>query len=154
MSDKKLDLILKEIQFVKNDVQSMKNEMTSMKTETHAMKDELHSFKENMNFMKDEINSMKDNMNVMKDELHSFKDEMNIMKSQLDENTQLTKAIYHRQEESDAALESLSLDHAKIHEDIASVKQSISQISADQKSINELLGEHEISIRTLRRHTI
>lgn len=126
MSDKKLDLILKEIQFVKNDVQSMKNEMTSMKAETHAMKDELHS----------------------------FKDEMNIMKSQLDENTQLTKAIYHRQEESDAALESLSLDHAKIHEDIASVKQSISQISADQKSINELLGEHEISIRTLRRHTI
>ena len=126
MSDKKLDLILKEIQFVKNVVQSMKNEMTSMKAETHAMKDELHS----------------------------FKDEMNIMKSQLDENTQLTKAIYHRQEESDATSESLSLDHAKIHEEIASLKQSISQISADQKSINELLGEHEISIRTLRRHTI
>jgi hypothetical protein len=77
----------------------------------------------------------------MKTDITTMQTDMNLMKSQLGENTQLTKAIYHRQEEYDA----------KLQEEVSSINKNIGQLIADQKSINELLGEHEISIRTLRR---
>ena len=147
MSDKKLDLILMELQSMKNEMQTMKDDMNSMKDDMNSMKDE-------MNSMKDDMNSMKDEMNSMKDDMNSMKDEMNIIKSQLDENTELTKAIYHRQEETDAKLENLALDNEKLHEEIVSIKDCITQLSHDQLSIHELLGEHEVSIRTLRRRSI
>ena len=122
MSDKKLDLILNELQSVKDGMDSMNSEMQSMKGE----------------------------INSMNGEINSIKDEMNMMKSQLDENTKLTKAIYHRQE-TDAKLESMSLENVKINAELVSINENITQLINDQKSINELLGEHEISIRTLRR---
>jgi len=52
-----------------------------------------------------------------------MKQEMLVMKAQLDENTHITKAIHHRQVETDAQLESISLDVSNIKEDINSLKE-------------------------------
>ena|SRR5690625_1072210 len=93
-------------------------------------------------------------LDLILNELESMKNEIETIKSQLEENTQITKAIHHRQEETDAKLEVLSLDFAKLHGEVVSTKTSIDQLIEDQKSINELLGEHEISIRSLRRKPV
>lgn len=62
--------------------------------------------------METDMNSVKSVMGSMETDMNSMKSEMGSMKSQLDENTQITKAIYHRQEETDAKLEALSFDVA------------------------------------------
>lgn len=93
-------------------------------------------------------------LNLILNKLQTMENEIQGMKTQLEENTQITKAIHHRQEETDAKLEGLSLDFAKLHGEVVSTKTSIAQLVEDQKSINELLGEHEVSIRSLRRKPV
>ncbi len=132
MDDKKLDLILNKIEEMKSEFQ----------TDMKQMKDEIHK---DMKQMKVGIQT---DMKQMKDEIHK---DMKLMKAQLDENTEMIKAILHRQDETDAKLEGLSLDFAKLHEEVVSIKADVSQLIEDQKSIHGLLGEHEISIRSLRR---
>src|SRR5699024_7881697 len=117
-------------------------------------KDEISAIKNDQASMKDEISAIKNDQASMKDEISAMKDDQMTMKLQLDENTEITKAIHHRQDESDAKLEGLSLNFAKLHGEVVAVKEGINQLSNDQQSINELLGEHEVSIRSLRRNII
>lgn len=51
--------------------------------------------------------------------------ELKDVKSQLDENTKMTKAIYHRQEETDAKLEALSMDVHKAYGKITSLEDKL-----------------------------
>lgn len=100
------------------------------------------------------LNLILQKLEAMENDVRGMKDEITSIKTQLDENTQITKAIHHRQSESDAKLEGLSLDFAKLHGDVISTKDSVAELVEDQKSINELLGEHEVSIRSLRRKPV
>lgn len=100
------------------------------------------------------LNLILNELKELRSEQQGMKNEIETIKTQLEENTQITKAIHHRQEETDAKLEGLSLDFAKLHGEVVSTKTSIDQLIEDQKSINELLGEHEISIRSLRRKPV
>lgn len=126
MSDEKLDILLNEMQGIKKAMGSMKSE----------------------------IKSMQGDIGSIKTEVGTIKTDARTIKTQLHENTQFIKAIHHRQEETDAKLEAMSLDVAKSHGEILSVKTSVAQIIEDQKSIHELLGEHEVSIRSLRRKPV
>lgn len=98
--------------------------------------------------------SIENKMKSMENKMQSMESTVQTMNIRMEENIQITKAILHRQEEADAKIEGLSLDLAKLHGEVTSVKSSVSKLTEDQKSIHELLGEHEISIRSIRRKTI
>ncbi|MBP3040947.1 hypothetical protein J9303_15775 [Bacillaceae bacterium Marseille-Q3522] len=80
--------------------------------------------------------------------------EQDLMKAQLSETTQIAKAIYHRQEVTDAKLDALSIDVHLLHGKVEQHQQTLNAIKENQKSISEILGEHEIAIRSLRRKPV
>lgn len=133
MSETTLQLILQKLGTIETDTSEMKNEIFALKTD---------------------VNGLKDDVSGIKSEITGLKDQMNSMQAQLDENTEITKAIHHRQSESDAKLEGLSLDFAKLHGEVIATKDNVAELVEDQKSINEVIGEHEVSIRSLRRKLV
>lgn len=114
----------------------------------------LGTIETDMSEMKNEINGIKDEMSGVKNEVNGIKDEMSALKAQLDENTEITKAIHHRQSETDAKLEGMALDFANLQGEQVDTKERLVELEEDQKSTNEVIGEHEISLRTLRRRSV
>ena len=103
------------------------------------------------------LSEMKDLKNVqleMKADMQVMKNEQKLMKVQLDEHTQLFRAVLDRQEETDAKLEALSMDVHKLHGKVEENSKKLDALAEDQKSIHEILGDHEVSIRTLRRKPV
>src|SRR5699024_5203407 len=131
------------------EVQDMHGEMTGIKSDMQVMRSEIGGVKSEVQDMHGEMTVIKSDMQGMRDEITGIKGEIANMKSQLEENTQLIKAIHHRQEETDAKLEALSLDFAKLHGDVVSIKKTVNELNENQTSIHEVLGEHEVSIRSL-----
>lgn len=107
-----------------------------------------------LNKILNEVQGIKTEVQGMKTEMHGIHEEIDSMRKQIDENTQMIKAIYHRKEETAAKLEALSMNFNKLHGEVVEIKNDVAQLLEDQTSIHELLGEHEVSIRTLRRRSI
>ncbi len=128
--DEKLDLILQELQSIKQEMGAMKQEMESVKQEIGAMKEEMESVKQEIGAMKQEMLALKSGQK----ELHL-----------------ITRAIRDRQEETDAKLESLSMDVHQLHGKVEQNSEKLNFLIEDHKSVHEILGEHEISIRSMRR---
>lgn len=73
------------------------------------------------------------------------------MKSQLDENTQLTKAVLHRQEETDAKLENLTFNHHKLHGDVTHIKETLQNIKGDIQFTYEKTSQNELEIYRIKK---
>ncbi|WP_203246306.1 hypothetical protein [Sporosarcina beigongshangi] len=84
-----------------------------------------------------EFKEMRTEMQEFKTEMQGFKTEQQSMKAQLDENTQLTRAIFDRQEETDAKLENLTMDVHKLHGEVAEIKD-ILDFTYQKTTRNEL----------------
>lgn len=84
---------------------------------------ELKEVKTDIQGMKTDIQGMKTDIQVLKTDVSSIKKEQQLMKIQLDENTQMIRAIYDRQEETDARQEALTMDVHKLHGEVASIKE-------------------------------
>ncbi len=63
--------------------------------------------------------------------------EVNIIKGQLEENTAILRALEHKTDVHKAEMDNL--------------EGIVKEIRDDQKSFFEIIGEHDVSIRTLRR---
>lgn len=100
------------------------------------------------------VTETRDKVSSLDKRVSALESDMAIVKSQLHENTEMLKAIHHRQEESDAKIESLTLDMAKLHGELTKTNEKVAQQTEEQKSIKEVLGEHEIAIRSLKRQII
>ena len=87
--------------------------------------------------IKTEMKEFKTEMKELKTEMNEFKTEQQSMKAQLNENTQLTRAIFDRQEETDAKLESLTMDVHKLHGEVADIKD-ILDFTYQKTTRNEL----------------
>lgn len=115
--------------------------------------------------MKTEIVGMKTDIEGIKTDIEGIKTEQQIMKVQLNENTQLIRAIYDRQEETDARQEALTMDMHKLHGEVASIKeeqslhsdilQKLAEGQVRQEKILERLSvrsiEQEADILAVRR---
>lgn len=140
MIEEKLDLILNALLGIKQEQQEFKKELQEFKQELQGFKQELQGFEKNQQGFKQELVEMKA--------------EISLIKSQLDENTQFTKAVLNWQEESDAKFDGHLVEFTKTREDICSINGNVVQLVDDQNSISTVLGEHEVSIRTLRKRSI
>lgn len=104
--------------------------------------------------IKAEIGDMKVDITDMKVDITGIKADQVTMKSQIAENTQLLKAVIHRQDEFDAKMDGLTLDVAKIHGEVSTLNNTVSEIRENQTSIHQMLGEHEVTIRSLVRRPV
>lgn len=94
--------------------------------------------------IKHQINSRFDKLENRFDKLET---EVDIIKTQQLENTQILRALEHKAEVHKAEMDNLQHQLAKI-------EGTLNEIKEDQKSIHEILGEHEVAIRTLRRKPV
>lgn len=91
-----------------------------------------------------EFRDFKNQVNSRFDKLENV---MDALKTQQDENSQILRALEHKAEVSKAELDN-------IHHQLARIQGSVNEIKEDQKSIHEILGDHEVAIRTLRRKPV
>ncbi|WP_017754720.1 hypothetical protein [Calidifontibacillus oryziterrae] len=77
--------------------------------------------------------------------------ELQSIKSQLDENTQITKTIRDRQEETDAKLVNLSMDVHKIKGELLSLKEGQERQDKILESLAMRSLEQETELRDLKR---
>ncbi|EKN64573.1 hypothetical protein P9E76_06925 [Schinkia azotoformans] len=87
----------------------------------------------------------------MKEDIKGLKEDNQSIKSQLEENTQLTKAIHHRQEESDAKLENLSMDMHLMRGELSSLKEGQERQDKILESLALRSLEQETELRELKR---
>lgn len=117
--------------------------------------DNLENGQKNLENRFDNLESRFDNLESRFDNLEnrfiSLENEVKDMKSQLDENTQLTKAIYHRQEETDAKLENLSFNHHKLHGDVSNIKETLQNIKGDIQFTYEKTSQNELEIYRIKK---
>lgn len=112
---------------------------------------EFKGVKEEVKGVKEEVSGIKEEVNGLKKEVSVMKEDLIIVKSQLDENTQLTKAIHHRQEITDTKLENLSDDVHKLQGELSSLKEG--QVRQDKilESLAMRSLEQETELRALKR---
>lgn len=154
-----------ELQGMKAEQQDIKVELKEMRTEQQDVKVELKEMRTEQQDMKVELKEMRAEQQDIKVELNEMRAEQSLMSARLDENIQLTRAIFDRQEETDAKLEALTMDVHKMRGEITSVKEEqtmhfsiLQQLAAGQARQEKILErlsfrsiEHESDIAELRR---
>lgn len=96
------------------------------------------------------IGGMENEIQGLNQHVGSIENEMKNMNAQLDENTQITKAIYHRQEETDARLEALSLDVHAMHGEVILTKEQVADIKKEIEFTYQKTSKNELEIFKLR----
>lgn len=152
MSEQLLKELLSEVKGIKSDITEMKKDITDMKSDITNMKSDITNMKSDITNMKSDIKLLRHDVDQLKIDTKRLRQDVDIMKPQLQENTEITKAIHHRQEETDARLESLSMDVAKAYGEISAVKESVNVIEKNMATKEDLefydmkISKHEREI--------
>jgi len=101
--------------------------------------------------MKDSQQSMQTEIKSMKDEIKGMKESQYVMQTQLKETNEIVRAIKHRQEETDAKLDALSMDVHKLHGEVSSLKNGQERQERILESLSLRSIEQEADIRDLKR---
>lgn len=104
-------------------------------------------FKELLSEFKDFRHELEDFKHQVNSRFDKLETEVDSIKSQQWENSQILRALEHKADVHKAEMDNL-------HHQLAKIEGTVNEIREDQKSIHELLGEHEVAIRTLRRKPV
>lgn len=121
MSEQLLKEILHEVKELNHRIGNVENEISNVKYE-------LINVKGDLNDVKSELNDVKGDLNDVKSELSNIE-------SQLNENTEITKAILHRLDETDAKLDHLTIDVHKLHGEVTQLKEDYQTLYKGQAEI-------------------
>jgi predicted nucleic acid-binding Zn-ribbon protein len=88
-----------------------------------------------------EVKSIRSEFNGFKVDMKNITDNI---KGQLDENTTILRALEHKADVHKAEMDN-------INHRLSNIEGAVKEIRDDQISIHEIIGEHDVSIRTLRR---
>ncbi|WP_066187558.1 hypothetical protein [Gracilibacillus timonensis] len=111
---------------MQNDITDMKSDMSRMNGDITNMKNDITNMKSDMSKMNGDITNMKSDISEMKEELATAKQEREVIRKTVVQNV----------------------------ENIEELKTTVNEIKDDQKSFFEIVGEHEVAIRTLRRKPV
>ncbi len=142
MSEALLQQILSEVQGMKSDIQTLKSDMQTVKSDVQTLKSDVQT-------LKSDVQTLKSDVQTLKSDMHTVKSEQATMKQAIAENTERIRLI-----ETNMATKKDVADIPLIMQAVIETSQDVKQIREDQKSIHEVLGEHEISIRSLRRKPV
>lgn len=136
-----MEIMLKELL---NEFKDFKNQVTSKFDKLEGRFDNLENRFDNLENRFDNLENRFDNLEGRFDNLEI---QVDIIKTQQQENNQILRALEHKAEVHKAEMDNLKHQLAKI-------EGTVNDIKENQKSIYELLGEHEVAIRTLRRKPV
>ncbi|SFG48569.1 hypothetical protein [Sporolactobacillus nakayamae] len=104
------------------------------------------------------MEKMETRMSQMETRMDRMEEKQDLMQTQLNETNRILKAVYDRQEVSDAKLAALSSDVDKLHGYVKKIdtkvdlnQKSMDKMLENQAAVFEMLGEHDVSIRTLKK---
>lgn len=101
--------------------------------------------------IREDIQSLKEDVSSLKEDVFSLKEDVITILSQLDEHTQLLKALYHRQEKTDAKLESLTMDVHHMRGELELLKEGQTRQDKILESLAMRSLEQETELRALKR---
>ena len=109
---------------------------------------EFKDFKNQVNSRFDNLEGRFDNLEGRFDNLEGRFDNLegrfDNLEGKVDENTQILRALEHKAEVHKAELDN-------IHHQLARIQGDVNEIKENHNSIYEMLGEHDVAIRNLRR---
>jgi septal ring factor EnvC (AmiA/AmiB activator) len=126
------------------DIMGIKDSQQSMQTEIKSMQADIMGIKDSQQSMQTEIKSMKS-------EIKDIKGSQYLMQTQLNETNEIVRAIRHRQEETDAKLDALSMDVHKLHGEVLSLKDGQERQERILETLIIRSVEQEADIRDLKR---
>jgi chromosome segregation ATPase len=104
------------------------------------------------------MDHMESHMGKIDSRMDRMEGKQDLMQTQLDETSRILKAVYDRQEVSDAKLTALSSDVDNLHGYVKKIdtkvdlnQKSMDKMLENQAAIFEMLGEHDVSIRALKK---
>lgn len=139
--DNELKTMLESV--ISEALQPITKEIKELNQRIGGMENEIQDLNQRVGGMENEIQGLNQHVG-------SIENEMKNMNAQLDENTQITKAIYHRQEETDARLESLSLDVHTMHGEVILTKEQVADIKKEIEFTYQKTSKNELEIFKLR----
>ncbi|MFZ2462943.1 MAG: hypothetical protein WAW77_04830 [Caldibacillus thermoamylovorans] len=115
------------------------------------MQVEIKSMQADIMGIKDSQQSMQTEIKSMKSEIKDIKESQYLMQTQLNETNEIVRAIRHRQEETDAKLDALSMDVHKLHGEVLSLKDGQERQERILEKLSLRSIEQEAEIRDLKR---
>lgn len=112
-----LESVINEaLQPIKDDIRSLKEDVQSLKGDVQILKKDVQSLKGDVQVLKGDVQTLKTGVQKLESDVQT-------LKSGQSELLQLARAIYDRQEETDARLKALTMDVLRATGDITSLKQ-------------------------------
>lgn len=173
-----------DVNSLKSDVNSLKSEASSIKDDIRVLKSDVSSLKSDVSSMKGDISSLQSEVSTMKAEMVTKSDlaentailrvlehRSQVQGAEL-EGLKVSVASHHAVKELDSALSVMNANMVTKQEFVESGRSLRAEINAshqeltntitnlehkigeDTKSIFEVVGEHEIKIRTLSRRPV
>ncbi|WP_096202381.1 hypothetical protein [Bacillus sp. FJAT-45350] len=168
MEEKMLQQILATVQAVQSSTVQLQKDVSQLQTSVTQLKEDVGVLKEDVGVLKEDVSVLKGDMSMLQEDVNVLKTDVSALKGDVKaldlrvgnleagqkELNEITRGIRDRQEDSDAKLEAISMDVHHLHGKVESGNEKLQTIHEDHKSMIELIGEHEISIRSLRRRPV
>lgn len=122
MSDREILELL-----VKN-TEQMNSKIEQMDKKIEQMNKKIGNIDSKVQQMDRKTGNMDSKVQQMDRKMGNIDSKVQQMDTQLNENTQLTKAILHRQEETDAKLDNLTFHHHKLYGEVIGLKETVNAI--------------------------
>ncbi|MGE4272502.1 MAG: hypothetical protein AB7E31_06475 [Desulfitobacterium sp.] len=131
-----------------------------------AMSEDIHSMKDDISSMKNDISSLQQDVGSMKNDITSLQKDVGDLHTQIAKNTitlestrkdirimaEVQKAHYDQnQRDHQEMLSTVNSRTNVIELAIKSVSTTLSDVQEESQSLNTLLGQHTLSIETMRR---
>ncbi len=87
----------------------------------------------------------------MKSDLKETKEDINLIKTQQSEYGEMIQSLIHASETQKAQNDALQMEVAKLS---GEMRQGFTDITEVQKSLVEMYGQHEVTIRSLQRRPV
>ncbi|CAH0119247.1 hypothetical protein PAE9249_01746 [Paenibacillus sp. CECT 9249] len=140
MSDQILNQILEELGGIKTELGGVKEDIKGLKAELGSVKEDIAGIKAELGGVKTDIKGLKAELEEVKAEQRKTNERLDRLETKVDRQEVTINAIFEQT--------------ANLIEFRSEATSKLETIIEDQKSIHEILGEHEVSIRTLRRKPV
>ncbi|MEL1135644.1 hypothetical protein AAC978_10715, partial [Desulfitobacterium sp. THU1] len=155
-----------DISSLQHDVVSMKDDISSMKSDISSLQHDVVSMKDDISSMKSDISTLQQDVGSMKNDISTLQKDVGDLHTQVAKNTitlektqkdvrimaEVQKAHYEQnQRDHQEMLSTVNSRTNVIELAIKSVSTTLSDVQEESQSLNTLLGQHTLSIETMRR---
>jgi len=141
MSEQLLEKILHVVTDIQKELQDIREEQKAIREEQKAIREEQKAIREEQKAIREEQKAIREEQKTFREELKLIREEQEALKNGQKELYDLVNALLHRQEETDAKLESLTMDVHRMHGEITAMKQEIRMLSEKVDSHYEQFNE-------------